>query len=1270
MSDVSLSALERIDGICDRFEEEWLSGRRPRVAMFLGGAAEQDRPALRRELLRVAAFRIKADQRRRWGQGERVSVEEYLREDPALREDPERVLELVDNELALRRQRGESPRAEEYLALLPSHEAELRRRFAGGQEATPPTVDEPRAPDTMRPGTVAETLPANSQPGEPVPPELGHYRPVGFIGRGGVGDVFLYYDPQMDRDLAVKVLREEHRGNPYLVRRFWHEARIVARLQHPNVVPVHAMERTADGRPYFTMKLVKGRTLADLLAERAGPAQDLPRFLAIFEQVCQAVGYAHSQGVIHRDLKPHNVMVGAFAEVQVMDWGLGKIVGPAAAGEAAPAGPETWAAAGPPAGVDGETQPTRAGQVMGTLAYMAPEQARGEVEQVDRRSDVFGLGAILCEVLTGRPPFAGQDESELWALARACDHAEALARLGGCGADAELVRLCKACLAAEPPARPCDAGEVAQAVAAYQAAVQERLRAAERERAAEQARAEEAERTAAAEQARANEAKKKMDAERKARRRTVWLAAAVLLLGFLVGGWGLWWRWQQRELVRSVGEDLAEVKDDLEKWKIAAALTAMERVEGRVATGGPADLLQRVQKMRETLTVVKRLNDIRLRAATVAEGKNDIRLRAATVVEGKVNLSVEGKVDLSAADRDYAMLFAELGLAVEGENAAVVAARVRDSAIKAQLVAALDNWATATRNATRAAWLLEVARRAEPGEWSDRFRDPAAWGKPAALEQLAQEVKVGELSPQLLAALGVALISSKANAAPLLTAAQKRHPDDFWLNFILGNALVESKPEEAVGYYRAALAIQPETSAVHNNLGFALAGKGRVDEAVGHYEEALRIDPNNTMAHHNLGFALYGKGKVDEAVSHFEEAIRIYPGGAMLHYNLGAVLHEKGKVDEAVGHYEQALRIDPKLVPAHFGLGVALSDKGKVDEAVGHFEEALRIDPKFAPAHNNLGLALAGKGRVDEAVGHYEEALRIDPKFAPAHYNLGLALYRKGKLDEAVGHFEQALRIDPKDAKAHVTLGNALYEKGKLDEAVGHFEQALRIDPKLAQAYAALGQALLELGRWAEARDAARRCLDLLPQRHPWREDVSWQLQECERMLAREARLPALLAGKDKPAGAAECLDFARLCRVKKWYAAAARFHADAFAADPRLADDLQEGHRYDAACVAALAASQGEAASKLHDRERVRLREQALDWLRADLTAWTKVIDKGPPQARQVVAHELQHWQKNPDLAGLRDRAARDKLPAAERAAWQRLWADVDALLKRTQEK
>jgi hypothetical protein len=264
-----------------------------------------------------------------------------------------------------------------------------------------------------------------------------------------------------------------------MVRRFENEARITSRLQHPGIVPVHDLGESPDGRPCIMMKLVEGHALDKLLEQRAALSQDLPRFLSIFEQICQTLAYAHVQGVIHRDLKPHNIMVGAFGEVQLMDWGFAKELRQAQSNGSPPLSVAESTAVVRLVDTVAEGDGTEVGLPIGTLPYMPPEQARGDVKRMDQRSDVFGLGAILCEILSGERPFRGANREELWERAKSCDHAEALARLDGCGADAELVALAKACLAAEPDARPRDAGVVAQKVAAYLAGVQERLRAAE-----------------------------------------------------------------------------------------------------------------------------------------------------------------------------------------------------------------------------------------------------------------------------------------------------------------------------------------------------------------------------------------------------------------------------------------------------------------------------------------------------------------------------------------------------------------------------------------------------------------------------------------------------------------------------------------------------------------------------------------------------------------------------------------------------------------------
>jgi tetratricopeptide (TPR) repeat protein len=313
------------------------------------------------------------------------------------------------------------------------------------------------------------------------PPDLpdSRYQALKLLDRGGEGMVWHVHDLEFHRPLALKVMRAYRPDSPRVCR-FLAAARITARLAHPSIVPVHSMGQLADGRPYFIMKFVDGKKLERLIAD-SDVASERLALLQIFARVCQALAFAHSKGVIHRDLKSGNIMVGEHGEVQVIDWGLAKRLGKARRGRTAPVDPSP--------GPDGPGAPgrTKAGAIMGTPAYMSPEQARGQIEEMDQRSDVFGLGAILCEILTSRPPYTGQD---VMGQARNADlAADAYRRLETCGADADLIELAKRCLAKEPSGRPQDAGEVAKAVTTYLTDVENRKIAAEKKLAVELARA-------------------------------------------------------------------------------------------------------------------------------------------------------------------------------------------------------------------------------------------------------------------------------------------------------------------------------------------------------------------------------------------------------------------------------------------------------------------------------------------------------------------------------------------------------------------------------------------------------------------------------------------------------------------------------------------------------------------------------------------------------------------------------------------------------------
>jgi serine/threonine protein kinase len=215
------------------------------------------------------------------------------------------------------------------------------------------------------------------------------YELVEELGRGGMSVVYSATDRELGRVVALKVLAAEM-ADPEMVARLRREARIIAHLEHPGIVPVHDVGTLPDGRVFYAMKLVTGKRLDAQVLE----APAIGERLRLFLRICEPVAFAHAHGVIHRDLKPENVMVGPFGEVLVMDWGVAKHR------EEPPAGPSGAAPAAKPA----SDHDTAHGTVLGTPAYMAPEQARGEVERVDARADVYALGAILYFLLTGRAP--------------------------------------------------------------------------------------------------------------------------------------------------------------------------------------------------------------------------------------------------------------------------------------------------------------------------------------------------------------------------------------------------------------------------------------------------------------------------------------------------------------------------------------------------------------------------------------------------------------------------------------------------------------------------------------------------------------------------------------------------------------------------------------------------------------------------------------------------------------------------------------------------
>ncbi len=629
-------------------------------------------------------------------------------------------------------------------------------------------------------------------------PRIPGYEVQQVLGRGGMGVVYKAWHHRLNRAVALKMLLSGAYARPEELQRFLREAEAVAGLNHANIVQVHDVGGL-EGRPYFTMELVEGGSLAQKVAGTPQPARQAAALVAT---IAEAIQVAHQSGIIHRDLTPANILLTADGTPKITDFGLARRL-------------------------EGSGL-TLSGVFMGTPSYVAPEQARGQKEGLGPASDTYALGAILYELLTGRPPFRAETTAATLHQVLSEDPIPPSRLVPRLPRDLETI--CLKCLQKEPQRRYASA-----------AALAEDLRRFER-----------------GEPIKARPLGPLSRLVRWVRRRPTAAAlygtvlAAVLLALALVGVW-LWLNGQRTATVRAVAEDLREVTRLQQQGDLVGARATLERARGRLGAGGPTELQQRLERAGNELELVARLDTIRLDRAIV----------------------VAGVFNRARSNRGYEREFRAVGLGTD-QAPGVVAARVAASPVQGALVAALDDWAVCTTDARRRAWLLEVARTADPDPWRDQVRDPRAWEDRAKLCKLAETAPVAKQSLQLLVALGERLQAhgGDADAVHFLRRVQQVHPTDFYANFMLANALARTnRNEDAVGYYRAALAVRPDAAVVWYNFGDALRELGRLDEAIAALEQCVRLDPKHGWAHAALGSALRAKGRTDEAINHLQAAL-------------------------------------------------------------------------------------------------------------------------------------------------------------------------------------------------------------------------------------------------------------------------------------------------------------------------------------------------------------------------------------------------------------
>lgn len=909
------------------------------------------------------------------------------------------------------------------------------------------------------------------------------------------------------------------------------------------------------------MKLIRGRDLAAELRERASPSADQPRFLLILQQICQAVAYAHRQkNVLHRDLKPVNVMVGAFGEVQVMDWGLGKVLDDkASAAEPLPANK-----AGEIRGRANRVETVRSGNsgadtedgwVGGTFPYMSPEQACGEVERLGKWSDVFSLGAILCQVLTGQPPYTGGSRAELWRQAREVATTEAFAKLEASGADGELITLAKSCLAGEPHGRPADAGIVADLMTTYLNGVQAKLRAAEVERARAQAKAAE---------------------ERNKRHWQVGLAGAVLLL--LTGGvmgW-MWYRYdrerqEQQRVVQQllsnqrVDEPLREADQFLDQGAAAKALEAARR----------ALALSQDERISEEKRVVvkQRVSELE---RSIADDERDQRLQD-RVIDLALPLESQGLflgVEPPDLDTQIESAFRQFGLdfSTLSDQELLNHFKRRPEAVRNGLVAAVDLWAIKSRQfpdkAALSIRLLRLARAIDPDPIRDELRQIASelrvgtlsfqiWARmmapierilPQSRYQRLQDIahsEPGRLPPLTVQLLADLLVTLKETDLALALVRQALHANPGAPGLHSTAALLlligkKPRPAEAIVHLQSLRAQRPS---VGSFLAVLLAKEGRELEALTLCGDLCRMQPDALMPCYARSVALLGLKRSQEAEQVLREAVRQHADSVLLLSALGWALYERKKWAEAEEIGREAVRLQPDYSPAlnnhgltlyglkryseaetalrkaisrynllnssdsqdpicavlHSNLGLILARRKKYEEAGVECRLAIRLNEGLHFAHNNLGAVFAAQEKWVEAEASLRKAiqLRADEPFAYA--NLGVALLKQNKVADANLACQEALRLDPSLAMAQTLRGMIAKREKQYPEAAEAYRTAIRLDPSFPDAHSELALVLLDLGKPDEAEASSREAVRLAPEDPNVRQELGLFLAKREK---------------------------------------------------------------------------------------------------------------------------------------------------------------------------
>jgi tetratricopeptide (TPR) repeat protein/predicted Ser/Thr protein kinase len=789
---------------------------------------------------------------------------------------------------------------------------------------------------------------------------FGKFRLEEKIGSGGMGEVWRARDTELDRVVALKFLKGTDADE---IERFRREAQTAAKLTHPNIAAVHEVGE-AGGVPYIAMQYVRGHTLLALPERTPEIAARLVRDAA------RALEYAHRNGVIHRDIKPANIMVEG-ERVYVMDFGLARRT-------------------------DAKSSLSASGVMIGTPAYMSPEQARGDHAQVDARSDIYGLGATLYHLLGGQAPFDNPSILEL--IVRIVEEEPAALP----GVDADLQAIVLKCLEKERERRYPTAAALADDLDRWLAGDVVTARAPSPLRRIR---------------------------KRVARSRAAF--AALVLVAGVAGAAGLFVPRMRRDAeARAFEADVLEplrgrLTEDLKTED--GARRALAQVDAALRKN---DTFASAWVMKGQLHERVLQWDAALAAYAEALRRNP-NVSSAHYRRGRIFFFVRYKLDEALAEFERA----------GGDNEYALVGRAQVALLRGRFEEALE-WCAKAEALNQQLGDLHFVRGYAFSHGGDERRAEASYTR--ALEHEPRNAMTWNNRAACRNEL-----REWAGALADTEEALKLAPafDMAWAN--RGRSLLElGRYAEAITHLSRAIELNPRLRRVHENRGEAHWRAGELVEAMADFDRALEADPASANAHVGRGNVHREGGRDDEALAEFSRAIELDPKLAQARVNRGAILHKRGRVDEALADYEAAIAADPRCAEAYLNRGTIAHGQGRWDAAIADYAKGAELTPEDARVWYNLGLARRASGDRAGAIREFTRSIERDARWVPAWRERGDARAEAGEMEAALDDYSRAIAADPRYVEAYVARGTLHASRDAPDAAIADFTAALALEPR------------------------------------------------------------------------------------------------------------------------------------------------------------------------------------------------------------------------------